>query len=421
MDKLYILLSELISPLVPIWLFWRRLKGKEDKARIDERFGYASQARPDGVLLWLHAASVGESTSILPLITKLRSQFPKLHILVTTGTKTSAELMAQRLPKGVIHQYVPVDTRDATWRFMRHWRPDMGFFVESEFWPNLVFAADSWQCFLGVINARMSEKSFRFWNNFPSLIRKMLNCFNTVFTQREEDKARLSALGAQRIVNIGNLKYDGAALPSDDGKLLALATAIASRPVWLAASTHPGEEALIAKAQPMIAKSHPNVLTIIVPRHPSRGAEIAGMLQKKFRVALRSRGELPKPDTQIYLGDTLGELGVFYRAADIVFMGGSLVEHGGQNPLEPARLSCAVLTGPHTHNFSDIYNDLEKAKACVRIETAEALAARVDMLFKQPSQAEALQDSARHFVEKQSGATDRLLEYITPLFSVGRS
>jgi 3-deoxy-D-manno-octulosonic-acid transferase len=420
MDKIYIILSELISPLVPLWLFWRRLKGKEDKTRFRERFGYASLPRPKGQLLWLHAASVGESTSILPLITKLRARFPALHILVTTGTKTSADLMAKRLPKEVLHQYVPVDTRDATWRFMRHWRPDMVFFVESEFWPNLVFAADSWQCFMGVINARMSEKSFRFWNNFPSLIRKMLGCFNIVFAQSEDDKKRLAALGAKKTAAVGNIKYDGEPLPSDDARLLSLTAAIGTRPVWLAASTHPGEEILIAATHKKLSARVPTLLTLIVPRHPARGGEIAGALQKQFRIALRSRGDLPKPSTEIYIGDTLGELGLFYRAADIVFMGGSLVPHGGQNPLEPARLSCAILTGPHTHNFSDIYGDLEKMRACSRVANAEALAEQVNLLFKNTSEIQSRQDIARQFVEKQSGATDRLLEKIAPIFNVGK-
>lgn len=420
MDKIYIILSELISPLVPLWLFWRRLKGKEDKTRFRERFGYASLPRPKGQLLWLHAASVGESTSILPLITKLRARFPALHILVTTGTKTSADLMAKRLPKEVLHQYVPVDTRDATWRFMRHWRPDMVFFVESEFWPNLVFAADSWQCFMGVINARMSEKSFRFWNNFPSLIRKMLGCFNIVFAQSGDDKKRLAALGAKKTAAVGNIKYDGEPLPSDDARLLSLTAAIGTRPVWLAASTHPGEEALIAATHKKLSARVPTLLTLIVPRHPARGGEIAGALQKQFRIALRSRGDLPKPSTEIYIGDTLGELGLFYRAADIVFMGGSLVPHGGQNPLEPARLSCAILTGPHTHNFSDIYGDLEKMRACSRVANTEALAEQVNLLFKNTSEIQSRQDIARQFVEKQSGATDRLLEKIMPIFNVGK-
>jgi 3-deoxy-D-manno-octulosonic-acid transferase len=421
MDRLYIVASELISPLVPLWLFWRRLKGKEDKTRFRERFGYASLPRPKGHLLWLHAASVGESTSILPLITKLRSRFPQLHILITTGTKTSAELMAQRLPKGVLHHYVPVDTRDATWRFMRHWRPDIAFFVESELWPNLVFAADSWQCFMGIINARMSEKSFHVWNSYPSLMRKMLHCFNVVFAQSNDDKIRLETLGAQKVDCIGNIKYDGEPLPSDDTKLLALTAAIGNRPVWLAASTHPGEETLIAAVHTKLAAIKPGLLTLIVPRHPARGAEIAGVLQKQFRIGLRSRGELPKADTEIYLGDTLGELGVFYRAADIVFMGGSLVAHGGQNPLEPARLSCAILTGLHTHNFSDIYSDLEKAKASLRVKNVENLAKQVERLLAQPEQIHALQDAARNFVENQSGATDRLVEKIAPIFIVSRA
>lgn len=418
MDKLYALISFFAEPILPLWFWIRELKGKEDKTRRRERMGYASKPRPKGPLIWLHAASVGEANSVLPLITGLRSRYPHINLLLSTGTKTSANLMALRLPKEVIHHYVPVDTKEATWRFMRHWRPDIALFVESELWPNLIDAADSWQCFMGLINARMSERSFRFWNKHPTLISRMMRCFNIVLAQSENDAARLKALGAKNVSCPGNLKYDAAPLPCDEAQLFALKNALGNRPVWLAASTHPGEEMLIADIHAAIEKTYPHLLTIIVPRHPDRGILLAAELQKKFRIGMRSRGDSFAPDTQLYLGDTLGELGLFYRLSEVVFMGGSLIKHGGQNPLEPARLGCAILTGPHTHNFADIYQALSKANACQRVSDHQALAVAVKTLLKDSATRYALSSTAQQWVEGQTGATGRLLETLSPVLSV---
>lgn len=420
MGKLYLIAGAFIAPFIPLWLAWRAWRGKEDRARLSERMGRTKISRPEGTLVWLHAASVGEAVSVLPLIERLRAQWPHHHVLLTTGTRTSAALMQVRLPKDVIHQYVPVDTAAATWQFMRHWRPDIALFVESEFWPNLVKTANTWQCFMAVVNARMSERSFAFWRKYPSFISGMLTCFNVMFAQSDGDKARLEKLGAKNVFSIGNLKYDAPPLPCDESALLTLKAVLGARPVWLAASTHPGEEAMIAEAHGKLAARFPGLLTIIVPRHPERGVFIAAELQKRFTVGMRSRGDGIKPETGIYIGDTLGELGLFYRLSEIVFMGGSLVKHGGQNPLEPARLACAIVTGPHTHNFSDIYRDLERAKACVRASGPKALTAQLETLLDNDALAQDLQAAAKYWVERQSGATDRLLEELGPIFRAAR-
>ncbi len=367
----YRVLTAFIAPLIVLWLYWRRLCVKEDPARLRERFGFASKPRPEVTLLWLHAASVGEAMSVLLLIEKIRARFPQVKMLLTTGTITSARLMQARLPEGVIHQYAPVDTPQATLKFMRHWKPEFAFWVESEFWPNLVMDADDYQCFMGVINARMSERSFSGWQKHPALIRDMLSRFNMVFAQSAEDAKRLEMLGAKDVLCLGNLKYDAALLPCDEAELVQLAKHVGERPAWLAASTHPGEEALIAETHKLLSATRPTLLTIIAPRHPERGNDIANELKKNWRVAQRSKRESLTADTQFYIADTLGELGLFYRLCDIVFMGGSLVAHGGQNPLEPARLSCAVLTGPHTHNFADMYREMEKIGGCLRVKNAQ--------------------------------------------------
>ena len=414
----YRILTMLIAPLLPLWLFIRRLRGKEDRLRFRERFGIASQPRPPGTLLWLHAASVGEANSVLPFIFKMRAHYPHINLLLTTGTVTSAALMQKRLPKDVIHQYAPIDTPKATDRFIWHWRPDFAFWVESEFWPNLIWTANDFGSFMGVINARMSERSFASWQKRPAMIHDMLSCFNLVFAQSVQDGARLKSLGAKHMSCCGNIKYDAATLPCNEDELIAFKNTIGNRPLWLAASTHPGEELLIAEAHKLLSATRKNLLTIIVPRHPARGSSIATELQTFGKIALRSKQESITTDTKFYIADTLGELGLFYRASDIVFMGGSLVNHGGQNPLEPAKLSCAVLTGPHTHNFSDIYAEMEKAGVVIRVQNAAGLAAQIDKLLNDAKAREAMQNAVRFWMQDKGGATDRLLENLQPIFEV---
>ena len=413
----YQLLTSLVAPFIPLWLRWRKFKGKEDPKRFAERFGIPSKQRPKGTLLWLHGASVGEANSVLPLIQKLREHFPEITILLTTGTVTSAQLMEKRLPKGVIHQYVPVDIPKAVDRFIWHWRPDLAFWVESEFWPNLIASAHDYGALMGVINARMSERSFNSWQKRPAMIRQMLSCFDLVYAQSEQDATRLKTLGAKNVTCVGNLKYDAALLSYDENELQNLKRMIGTRPVWLAASTHPGEEIMIAQAHKLLSATRPNLLTIIVPRHPDRGLEIAQELKKTVHTALRSHKEPISTDTKIYIADTLGELGLFFRLCEIVFMGGSLVNHGGQNPLEPARLSCAIVTGPYTHNFADIYHDMETANACVRAANPQKLTTHIDRLFNDSNARSTLQNTVRLWIQNKGGAIDRLLDDLDPLLS----
>lgn len=414
MPSSYRLLTTLAAPFLPLWLRYRSAKGKEDPKRIGERFGIASQPRPKGTLLWLHAASVGEANSLLLLIHKIRERVPALHLLLTTGTVTSAKLMQSRLPPGAIHQYVPLDTPKAVARFMRHWHPDLAFWVESELWPNMIREADAYECFMGIINARMSERSFTGWQKRPALIKDMLKRFNLIFAQSEADAKRLEALGARDVMCLGNLKYDASLLPCDENELIRMQNIIKGRPVWLAASTHPGEEEMVATAHGLLAATRPNLLTVIVPRHPERGPAIASALNK-YKTALRSAGEQPDAATQIYIADTLGELGLFYRLCETVFMGGSLVTHGGQNPLEPARLSCAIVTGPHTHNFADMYADMEKQHLMLRAANPQNLAASIGQLLSNADMRATMQQQVKKWVDSKSGTADRLMIYLDPL------
>ncbi len=402
---------------MPLWLKFRTLRGKEEAGRITERFGKSSYGRPKGKLLWIHASSVGEANSVLALINQTKKQFPQLNILLTTGTVTSAALMKQRLPAGVLHQFAPIDTPEATERFIRHWLPDVVWFVESELWPNLIDAAKRYFCLMALINARMSERSFHNWKKYHNVANEMLSSFQLCFAQSEQDAVRLRALGAQKVMTTGNLKYDAPLLPCDEGELLTMKTALASRSLWLAASTHPSEEKMVAEVHQQLSKMHPNLLTVIVPRHPERGADIARELQAYGKVALRSQKDAITSDTAFYIADTLGELGLFYRLCEIAFMGGSLVKHGGQNPLEPAQLACAILTGIHTHNFRDIYIEMAAQRAVAVVKDTTQLAASLHELFTNAARRGEYQASAKKFAAQKSGSSQQILDIFAPVFA----
>ena len=301
---------------------------------------------------------------------------------------------------------------------MRHWRPDIALWVESEFWPNLVEAADRWQCYMGIINGRMSERSFKGWKKRERMARDMMNAFDVAYAQSQADGKRIASLGVHPVKYLGNLKYDAKPLGYDEALLEKLKQATKGRSLWLAASTHPGEEKMLAKTHELLSSAHKKLLTIIVPRHPNRGPAIADELGKHYNVALRSADQPITKETNIYIADTLGELGLFYRLCDVVFMGGSLVTHGGQNPLEPARLSCAILTGPHTHNFVDIYQQLETEHGCIRIKNADDLAAQLSTLFANKEKKATLKKQAKAWVDSKSGAARKLLRELTPAFEI---
>jgi 3-deoxy-D-manno-octulosonic-acid transferase len=411
---LYRGLTSAAAPLIRFYLQRRQAAGKEDPDRLDERFGLASRPRPLGPLAWVHCASVGEAVSVLALIDRMLTQRPGLNVLVTTGTVTSARLLARRLPGGAFHQYIPVDRAEWAARFVAHWRPDLALWVESELWPNLIGAVADAGVKLVLVNARMSDASFQRWRRLPFMIRPLLQHFALCLGQDERQAARLIALGAPAARSVGNLKFAAAPLPVDDAELAALRHAVAGRPVWVAASTHPGEEELIAAASRDVRRDRPDLLTVIVPRHPERGPAIAAMLHALgHRVARRGAGD--KVDgAEIYLADTLGELGLFYRLAPVAFIGGSLVPHGGHNPLEPAILGAAVLTGPHTHSFGVVAQDMKTAGGLVEVADAAALARELGRLLDDRARREAVADAARAVARTQAHVLDAVLAEIAP-------
>lgn len=409
---LYRILTILAGPLI-WWHLRRRLKrGKEDPARFGERLGRPGLPRPEGRLVWLHGASVGEALSLLPLVERLAAR-PGLAVLVTTGTVTSAALMAERLPPGALHQYVPVDRPAWVKRFLDHWRPDLVLWAESDFWPNLLDAIDVRSIPLVLVQGRISPRSFAKWQRAPAFIRRMLAAFSLCLGQTPGDAERLAALGAARALCLGNLKMAVPPLPADEAELARLRRLIGVRPLWLAASTHPGEEALAARVHRALAPRFPGLLTIVAPRHPDRGAEAAAEIAALgLSVTRRAAGEGPEAD--LYLADTMGELGLFYRLAPIVFMGKSLLAEGGQNPFEPARLGAAVLFGPRMSNFPEMAPAMTACGGAEQVPDEAGLADAVARLLADPALLARRRDAASAWAESEAHVLDAVLDALAP-------
>ena len=417
----YRALTSLARPAAGLILRLRERRGKEDPARRGERLGEAAALRPEGMIAWCHAASVGETNAILPLIGALMDARPGMRVLLTTGTVTSARLAAGRLPPGAIHQYVPLDAAEFVGKFLDHWRPSLAVFTEQEIWPNLLFESHARRIPLALVNARMSQASFERWQRRPRFANPLFSRFDLVLAQSEVLARQFSELGAPRALAAGNLKIDAPPPPVNDVELRRLEAVLAGRPVLVAASTHDGEEAIIGAAHRILARALEGFMTIVAPRHPERGAAIADMLAAQgFTVARRSLGHLPGKTTDIYIADTIGELGTLYALAPMAFIGGSLAERGGQNPIEAVRHGAAVLTGPHRSNFADAYSVLlERGGAC-EITSAETLASTVLALRADPARLEGVRTHAAEALKSLSGALQRTLDALLELVPAGK-
>ena len=379
--RAYRLLTAAATPFAPALISHRLRHGKELPARLNERYGESEISRPSGPLVWIHGASVGELLSVIPLIERISER--EFAVLCTSGTVTSANLAEHRLPKGVIHQFVILDTPRFVKRFIDHWRPDLALFVESDLWPNLIVTSAERGIPLILINGRVSERSFNRWRRVPGTIAALLRRFDLCLAQSAAHAARYRELGAAHIATTGNLKFDVPEPPADPASLAVLRTAVGGRTLIGGASTHAGEETVLIEAHRRLRGSFPRLLTVIAPRHPDRGPGILESAHAAgLKAALRSRRELPRADTDIYVADTLGELGLIYRLAPIVFVGGSLASHGGQNPIEPIKLGAAVLHGPNVWNFAEIYAALDKSHGAEEVGDVEALASRAGAWLK---------------------------------------
>lgn len=453
---LYRAATALGAPLLRLLLALRARRGKEDPARMAERRGYPSRARPEGGLVWLHAASVGEAQSALILIDTLARKFPGTRLLVTTGTVTSAALMQKRLPEGAFHQFLPLDSPAWVGRFLDHWAPSCALWMESELWPNMLGEIRRRGIPAALVNARLSPRSARRWARAGGAAAEILSAFSVCLAQSEEDAVALRRLGARNVQVMENLKYAAAPLPCDAAALAQLRRAVgvaereqghrpqqgqevALRPLWLYASTHAGEEALACRIHTALKAEIPDLLTIIVPRHPARGPEILEIC-RSFGLTARRRGAaadvrkgddraesganegtpvLPESGDDLYIADTLGELGLFYRLAPVACIGRSFSADGGggHNPIEAARLGCAVLHGPWVQNLEKIYAEMETQGAAIRLADAEALRTTLRRLLMQGGDLGAVQEAARAFAERKAGAAEGVLTRLEPLMT----
>ncbi|WP_034492483.1 3-deoxy-D-manno-octulosonic acid transferase [Afifella pfennigii] len=400
--------GHVLQPAAGIILRERERRGKEESKRLAERRGQASRRRPPGPLAWVHAASVGETNAALPLVAGLQER--GLGIVLTTGTVTSAAIAASRLEAGAVHQYAPLDVPVFCDRFLRHWRPDLAVFVESELWPTAMDELYRRSVPLVLINGRMSERSYRRWRQSGVIGRTIMRRIGLCLAQTGDDAARFRELGVGEVVVTGNLKFDVPELAAPQGEMSAFRAAIGARPVFLAASLHPGEDEMALAAAERLRAERPELFTIIAPRHPERAADIAALAaQRGLSARLRSEGALPDAGTELFIADTIGEMGLWYRLADIAFLGGTLVPHGGQNPIEPAKLGVPVLHGPHTANFAGIFAMLKAAGATVAIASAEELGEHAASLLADPARRQRLAAAASSCVEGSAGALERSL------------
>ncbi|MEQ8602980.1 MAG: 3-deoxy-D-manno-octulosonic acid transferase [Marivibrio sp.] len=403
-------------PALSLYLKRRLARGKEDPKRFPERLGHASIERPTGPLVWIHAASNGEAMSAQPLMEALAARDPDASILLTTGTVTSARLMASRLPTNAVHQYAPIDQLGPVRRFLANWRPDAGVWLESELWPNLLWEMrDDGRPTL-LINGRISERSFQRWRRTPGLARDLLGGFDLCLAQTPREAERLNRLGARDADCVGNLKFSAPPLPVNADLLAALRHAVGARPLWVAASTHAGEEEIVADVHARLAPQRDGLLTILAPRHPVRGDAVAEHLRGQgFRVARRSETPTPPPDAEIYLADTLGELGLFYRLSEIALIGGSLIGGvGGHNPVEAVHLGAAPLFGPDMANFETVADELLQAGGARRIESAQEAAAAVAALLDDSDARRAMSAAAADVAARNRGVAQRVMQRLEP-------
>lgn len=415
--RLYLAVSARAGGVARRWLDRRQGEGKEDATRLPERMGETSLPRPDGKLVWFHAASVGEAASLLEMLRRLTQARPGLTCLVTTGTVTSASFLADRLPENCIHQFAPLDVLPWVSRFLDHWRPDAAVFTESELWPATLCEAYDRDIPLLLINARISNRSFRRWRMMGGMARSLLARYRSILAQDTLAGEQLAALGAdpERLTVSGSLKEGAAPLPHDEAERAKMARAFAGRHLWLAASTHPGEEEIVLGAHLRSRPAMPLLSLLLVPRHPNRGDEVAAMVRARgLTVAQRSKGEPVTADTEVYLADTLGEMGLWYRIAPVSFVGGSLVEVGGHNPFEPALLGSAIIFGPHVRNFIDGYRRLELADAAVLVRNETELSEAVVATLP-PDRAAEMAAAAWAACSEGAEVTDAVLEAVGKL------
>ncbi|NNK15539.1 MAG: 3-deoxy-D-manno-octulosonic acid transferase [Sulfitobacter sp.] len=381
-------------------------------SRAHEKLGHATQPREqNSPLIWFHAASVGESLSVLALIGRMGRALPGAQFLITSGTATSAKLVQDRLPPRTVHQFAPLDAPGPLKRFLKHWRPDAAIFVESELWPQMLRRTYESGAKLALLNARLSERSMESWRKRPAFARYMLEVFDLILTQNDKMAEAMVAMHAppQRVARGINLKSMSDPLPVDQDALFEARAALGHRPVWVASSTHPGEEEVVLEAHTRLLDTRPDLHLILAPRHPERGQEVMNLISDAG-LGVTRRSMADAPDGQVYLADTMGELGTWYALTDIVFLGGSLHPIGGHNPFEVAQSGATVLSGHHVTNFAETFSEMEGRGAAQMVKDASDLAKKVDALLSDDDARRQACAAARAFAEGQTGQLDSIAE-----------
>ena len=419
MYPVYWLVTFLSAPILRLILKKRLSKGKESQSRYLEKASVIKKARPPGTLIWVHGASVGEAQSALILVNKITQSYPNINVLMTTGTLTSATLMEKKLPPNAFHQFYPLDHPQWVQKFIQHWQPDAVLWMESELWPNMLSAIKDAQIPAALINARMSEKSFQTWKKIPSLANKTISTFNRILCQTPTDQGYYNALGAADTLVTDNLKYSATPLSCDQDDLETLRKSITDRPVWLYASTHDGEEQIACELHRKLAKEIPALLTIIVPRHPERRDEIRSTCSTDdLNLKFRGENKAPPSNTdQIYIADTLGELGLFYSVSPVACIGRSLSNDGGggHNPIEAAQQNTAVIHGKNIQNLQDIYDEMDNENAAICVDTPQDLYDTIRELLLNKDKLKEAQQKALIFSRKKVGVIDVVMTELFPI------
>lgn len=412
----YRLFSRCVRPLYVNFIMHKRVRiGKEDDLRVQEKLGVSSVPRPQGKLIWIHAASVGETLSILKLVKVLQEKYPTVHLLLTSGTLTSATIVQNKFPKGVIHQYAPLDFEMSVKRFLNYWLPDLAIWVESELWPNTLWELYRRNIPVVSLNVRFSPRSLRRWLFLKVYFIKLLSYFTEILVQSKALEDKLKALGMKKVFYPGNLKFTSDPLAHDEAEYNDLKSQLEGKLVWLAASTHPGEEEIAFKVHKKLKCIFPQLLTIVVPRHPDRGQEIFHIAQaERLQVQHFETKMTLKSDSDILLINRIGVLGLFYRLCDIVFVGGSLVSAGGHNIIEPAQAGCAILHGPMMHNFNEILAHFDNFKATLQVKDEDELVLRLKMLLENPDLKKKYIDAAMLAVADQKPVLNNTLKHLEP-------
>ena len=414
---LYRVLMALAAPLLPLYLKKRAKAGKEDLTRLSERYGTASRPRPDGNLIWFHGASVGETMMALPVIKWILSTDKTAHVLVTSGTTTSADMLKTRLPDRAFHQYLPADHFKYARKFLDHWQPDSCLWLESDIWPNILISHKARNTPLVFLNARLSESSRNGWMKRPKTAKVLFNLFDSILPADNETAECLSDILGRDVETIGNLKIVGTPLPVEKDDLNHIKGHLKTRPdIWCAASTHAGEDEIILDAHLEILKQFPEASLILAPRHPERGDDITTLLKNR-KLSHARWGEPQSETVSVLLVDQMGKMGAIFRESRVVLMGGSLLPHlKGHNPLEPAHFNCAIMNGPYVSSFQKIYDNMKTLNAAFLLETPDShhIAERLKLWFQYDGNRSRSAKGAQNFANQNPDLFLKITAHLAP-------